>query len=101
MAATAARLIGLESKMKGCDDLEAKETPQDGQRSQGGHLTPNTLNLPLLSLHESLQHIPKVEVAIKVYSVRNIDLMLGTFDAEFTLMLDWFDPSLSGEKPST
>ena len=43
-------------------------------------------------------HIPNVEVAIKVNKMTDLNQVEHTFDTEFTLMLDWVDPSLEREK---
>jgi len=42
------------------------------------------------------ESLPKVEVAVKIYSIRNVDMTHGTFDLDFNLMMDWLDPTLEG-----
>ena len=42
--------------------------------------------------------VPDVEMAIKVYRVSDVDIRAGSFNCEFTVMLDWVDPSLELEK---
>uniref|UniRef100_A0A7S4DWS6 Neurotransmitter-gated ion-channel ligand-binding domain-containing protein n=1 Tax=Lotharella globosa TaxID=91324 RepID=A0A7S4DWS6_9EUKA len=45
--------------------------------------------------------LPKVEVAVKVYNIRNVDMTAGVFDMDFNLMMDWLDPSLRGRTAAT
>ena len=43
-------------------------------------------------------HVPHIEVAMKVNKISDMDQVAQTFRVEFTLMLDWEDPSLQREK---
>ena len=43
--------------------------------------------------HDALL-LPKIDIAIKIYEVADLDEKSGRFNAVFTLMLDWLDPSL-------
>jgi hypothetical protein len=39
--------------------------------------------------------IPTVFVKVKINSISNVDVARGTFRCDFTLMLDWYDPSVA------
>ena len=48
------------------------------------------------------KNIPKVECKFKINKVSSLDQVAQTFTVEFTLMLDWVDPSLDRQnKPKT
>ena len=53
-----------------------------------------------LKRQESLDQrlFPDVEVAIKIYKIANVDVMRGTYDCVFSVMLDWVDPTIEQEK---
>lgn len=46
------------------------------------------------SNREVQQHLPPIDVAVKIYSLSNISTRTNTFEADFNVMMDWEDPSL-------
>jgi len=66
------------------DETEADET----------HTSKHRLKFSEFRNEEVQNHLPPIDVCVKVYALSNINTRDNTFEADFNVMLDWEDPSL-------
>jgi len=100
-ARATANRVQREAVEKKSRDSKEKDTTKESERTgTSSHLGAKYKEYMIehFSTAYDPKNVPIVEVCVKVYSVRNINMQEGTFDAEFTVMLDWSDPSLQGAK---